>query len=688
MDSLGCIVAPLIQPGDGGKGPWMVDAAALWRSGGGRAADAAALSGAFLTALAGPDHPHGAEALAALERAGEDALLGDAARLMARLVQEAREEFAAACRRDEVLAHRAASLVDWLGRGGRPGRAEAAARLGPVFFPEGVGVRECWERRIGELRGRRAVVVEEPAADPVVDPARQLLWTANALLTIPLADADWGALTLSKGLLRDLLAVSGSRQRYWYDHPIPVGIAQENNELVVGLKALDTALAFEAARGNLAADARMPCVVSVSVTHEGLHALARRYIHEVLEQAGGLQHVEVLVFTEADCRRLSEKVLAPAAQRWLGREAESAFEVVGVDGEYGRHYSFLKAVAALWHVLGDRGVNATFKIDLDQMFPQAKLMAETGRTVLQHLASPLWGARGRDSRGLPVELGMLAGALVNQGDIQRGLFTPDVTLPTEEPTADETVFRSRVPQALSTVAEMMNRRLEWRHEDLRCCQERIHVTGGTTGIRVDALRRFRPFTPSFVGRAEDQAYGMSVLDGADGVRLASLHQAGLIMRHDKEGFAQQAMAVAAPGKLVGDYVRTLVFSAYARALPGGEAAVKEVLDPFTGCFISRLPITVVALRLGLKTAELAAAGRAEEACDILVAAGARLAGTLDLVSGSPSPLKQRLEQERHEWRLFYDTLDALEAALQRGDPCAADLRLKWCQARHSTLVPT
>ena len=58
----------------------------------------------------------------------------------------------------------------------------------------------------------------------------------------------------------------------------------------------------------------------------------------------------------------------------------------------------------------------------------------------------------------------------------------------------------------STVAEMMAR-YDGAPQDGRArCLERIHVTGGTNGILIDALRRHRPFTPTFIGRAEDQAY--------------------------------------------------------------------------------------------------------------------------------------------------------------------------------------
>ena len=78
------------------------------------------------------------------------------------------------------------------------------------------------------------------------------------------------------------------------------------------------------------------------------------------------------------------------------------------------------------------------------------------------------------------------------------------------------------------------------------CLQRIHVTGGTNGILVDSLRRFQPFTPSFFGRAEDQAYLLSTFGRPD--RLGYVHASGLIMRHDKEGFAQEAIARAETGE--------------------------------------------------------------------------------------------------------------------------------------------
>ena len=139
-----------------------------------------------------------------------------------------------------------------------------------------------------------------------------------------------------------------------------------------------------------------------------------------------------------------------------------------------------------------------------------------------------------------------------------------------------------------------------------------HVTGGTNGILLDALRRHRPFTPSFVGRAEDQAYLLSTFGGGPlgggplgggHRRLGYAHAASLIMRHDKHELIPEAIEAAGTGRLVGDYVRILIYSAYADAI-GDRAEVKRAIDPFTGCFVSRLPVTLATLRLALRAATL------------------------------------------------------------------------------------
>ena len=541
--------------------------------------------------------------------------------------------------------------------------------------PEAVGIWHHEEPRIIDLREKRRVTITEPNPEPLKNPAQQVLFTANALLTLPSDSKPLSQQSLSDDLQLQLSAVMAEPQVYWYDHPIQVGVEPGSNEVLYGLKGLQEALDFESKHGTCESGGQLTCLLSVSVTHAGLHGLARQYLAEALGAVDPMPGLKVVAFTEDDSQELVAEILAPAAERYLGvKDAREQLSVLGVDGEYGRHYSFLKAMSALCGVLVDPRIKATFKIDLDQVFPQQQLLQETGKTAFQHLQSPLWGAEGIDAEGQPVELGMIAGALVNEGDINQGLFTPDVPFPNPQRalTLDERVFFSQLPQALSTRAEMMARYDSPQLDGTGSCLQRVHVTGGTNGILVDSLRRCRPFTPSFIGRAEDQAYILSTY-AAPGARLAYLHQSGLIMRHDKQAFAQEAIQSAQVGMLVGDYLRILYFSAYARAAGKELSAVKDRLDPFTGSFISNIPTPLTLLRFAMKAEALFQAGRSQLAVDFLNLGSQRISQALRFVG---SQLREQYEQERLGWDLYYDVLQALENGIRDGDTFAVDLRRK------------
>jgi hypothetical protein len=528
------------------------------------------------------------------------------------------------------------------------------------LFPEGAGLEDEkeQERNVEALRKKRRITIEEMNPRPLEEPAKELLFTSNVLLTTPLT-RDLDTLPISESVKQKAADVLHEKQRYWYDHPIPLGIETEKNEAVYGLGGLNRMIEREKEWGTVPADAKMACVLSLSVTHTGLHDLAKEYFSEELQKAGPFLNLDVYMITESDCRRLLDEVLIPAARHWFpeqeGGPIEGLKTVFGVDGEYGRHYSFLKAVSALWQACYDPEVKATFKIDLDQVFPQNELKHESGSTALEHFTSPLWGAKGRDSEGRQVELGMIAGALVNQDDIEQSLFTPDVRFPEGTETAEEHIFYSKLPQALSTEAEMM-----MRYDGGNHVIQRVHVTGGTNGILIDSLQRHRPFTPSVIGRAEDQSYLLSVLYSSRPA-LRYLHKPGLIMRHDKHGFATEAIEKAAVQREVGDFIRMVLFSFYARALPWSVAEIKSAVDPFTGCFISYIPFTVVSLRFSAKLADLLERGEAERAEVLLQVGGERLLEIANRYTTSENPLADLYRKEKAAWDLYYDVVDKIEA---------------------------
>ena len=632
------------------------------------AGSARLLNNGFLAALAGTGHPmYDAAANHLRQHLGSPAW-SQWSKFYLNAIAEIEAELAELCQQDPAWS-RGAKQAETLVSAGGDERSVAEA-FWAVFFPEAKGILGRETETVDLLRERRTIQIDSLNQTPVQDPLRQILFTSNVLLTTPLDGADLSGFDAE--FRQRLAEVAREPQRYWYDHPIPIGVAPEQNEILYGLRHLDEAVAAERERNPQFAG-KLVCVLSVSVTHDGLHELAAGYLRQVLAAEAPLRNLEIYAFTEAETGALIEQAVLPASARCHPETASaSSLKVFGVDGHYGRHYSFLKAIAAFWQVLIDPEIKATFKIDLDQVFPQKELAAQTGTSAFEHLQTPLWGATGRDSRGRSVELGMIAGALVNQRDIDQGLFTPDVRFPTAPLQPDQYVFFSTLPQAVSTEAEMMTR-YDMGHvpDGKDSCLERIHVTGGTNGILVDSLRRFRPFTPSFIARAEDQAYILSILDQPE--RLAYCHASGLFMRHDKEGFAQEAIAMARTGKLVGDYLRILKFSAYARVLSPGVDDIKDLFDPFTGSFISRLPVTVTMLRFALNTATLFRDGRDDEAVELMSTAIPQLEEALRFVQGEPSDLEDTFEREKEGWGIFYDALQGIEDAMDAKEGWANDL---------------
>ncbi len=635
---------------------------------------AQALNAAFLITLAGSIHPALERAKHFMARMIESSEWVEVARFYMNGINLIHREIEDVCKQDPNFVDRLRNLSEWLSnKENMNNTEETTEKIWSVFFPEANGILANTQERIKALRAKRTVNIMKLNTTPITDPAREILFTSNVLLTIPPASKSLDEIPLSDHLREKLLEIIREPQLYWYDHPIQIGIEPEKNEVLYGIRGLDAALEFERDRGNMSSDTKPICVLSVSVTHRGLQGIAKRYLEEEFLRSGSLKNIDIYVFTGADTQRIIDEILAPAAEHYLQCEdAKELLSMFGVDGEYGRHYSFLKAIAAFWSIFIQPEIRATFKIDLDQVFPQDELVEQAGASAFEHFKTPLWGAYSLDSNGKPLELGMIAGALVDKKDIGKSLFTPDVPFPKRELYLDEYIFFSALPQALSTEAEMMTRYTMDQRDGKRTFIQRIHVTGGTNGILVDSLRRYRPFTPSFIGRAEDQAYILSVLPNPD-KKLGYVHKDGLIMRHDKEVFAQETIQPAHVAKLVGDYVRILYFSAYAKVLTDDVAKLKDTIDPFTGCFISRIPTTVVYLRFGLKAASFFAAGKEDKGLEFIKIGAKRIMNALDFIRGENSVLKKYYEKERLGWSLYYDTLSAIEDALKNGDHFALEL---------------
>lgn len=534
---------------------------------------------------------------------------------------------------------------------------EIREQIWRTLFPEALYPTSsyCKDEQIKALREKRTVTVKSINQNPIESVVDEVIFTSNVLLTLPdsVETIQNGHLPLS---LKDkIYPVMNEPQLYWYDHPILLGCEPEGNELLYGLKGLAETVKHEKEIGNCPNDSRLTVILSFSVTHNGLKNVGREWVEFELSKAKDItEQLCVYLFTEDDCVKISKRVANEL--RLTDRESRQLDNVFGVDGRYGRHYSFLKAILPFWQSQVDSKKRATFKIDLDQVFPQDVLVEQSGNSCFEHLTTNLWGATGVDSEGREVELGMIAGGLVNESDISESLYYSDIPYPKDIPSGENLLFFKQYPMAISTDAELLTRYGKDGIDGINKVIHRIHVTGGTNGILAESLRKYRPFTPSFIGRAEDQALLLSVLfKSVDGSYLRYLHKDGFRMRHDKEAFAGEAIAKAKLGTYIGDLERTLLFSKYADILEGGIEKAKDQLDPFTGAFIHRAPWVNILLRLMFHHLDLIE--KDPESALILENEAAK---RLKPLFRELEELPLQVKDEKEGWDIYYNSIEKLD----------------------------
>ena len=505
---------------------------------------------------------------------------------------------------------------------------EKIRQVQKIFFPENL---LDYEKTAEDIRKKRRVRIIRKSENQIKNPYKEILITANALLTMP-EDVN----NLPDDFMKKIDFTE--KQKYWYDHPVPVDAPDSENEIIYGLTKLNESLSVET-------DEKVTVVLSVSCTHDSLNTIAKDYLREKLKNYK-LDRIKVYAFTEEDVGKMLNLIFPGDNEKY-----NNIKETIGVQGKYGRHYSFLKAVAAFWKYYVDSNIKATFKIYLDQVFDQTALKKYTGKYAFENFKDDLWGAAGTDSNGEKVRLGMIAGSLVNDYDIDKSLFVPDVKKPdSAEITYDKFIFNSQKPQYISTIAEMGTRYKRGGNPIIR-----YHVTGGTNGILVEDLIRYKPFTPGFIGRAEDQAFILSIIDKkVDGKFLRYYHNDSLVMRHDKHSLVKRTIEKSETSKMVGDYERILLFSYYVDKILNRYDYIKEELFPFTACFISKIPYLIIYFRALLKAYSLAEENDTD-AEEFLLNLADRLNNVIEHMDNEYY-YKQYLK-EKQAWEEFYNHFD-------------------------------
>ena len=143
------------------------------------------------------------------------------------------------------------------------------------------------------------------------DPAIELVLTSNILISPPL---DPDSVDVPKQFREASREFFDRQQDYWYDHPIPIDASDEENEIIYGLGNLDAAIAFEHNKGFLGSKQKIDLILSLSVTHDGMEILARRYVEYIIHTKLKLQHLNIFLFDEDLTAKLIKK-LSPENQR-------------------------------------------------------------------------------------------------------------------------------------------------------------------------------------------------------------------------------------------------------------------------------------------------------------------------------------------------------------------------------------
>ncbi len=128
-----------------------------------------------------------------------------------------------------------------------------------------------------------------------------------------------------------------------------------------------------------------------------------------------------------------------------------------------------------------------------------------------------------------------------------------------------------------------------------------------------------------------------------------------------------------------------MFSALGRTLDPDLESVKAELAPFTGAFISPMPVTLTFVRLAVTALSWAQDGRGDAAHRLFVDGVRRCDRSRRFAADE---LIEELEADRQGWGDVYDALDLLEAALEADEEWASIARSEARKVVEDTRIRT
>ena len=480
----------------------------------------------------------------------------------------------------------------------------------------------------------------------------EVMLQLNALYTVPEGDTGGSFSRLPAEMRKRAEYVSrhpGNKVAD-YDHPVPLYEEDRKHELVSCLLELDGEIRFEKEQGVLPEKHKVPVLLSVSVTHEGLDAAAGEWIEGLLESRH-YEHLQVIVLTETRIRQIKRELIShtsgsgdtsaeisdpsvPADSRDSSGPADP-WPVFSVFGKYGRHFNALKYSQLLFEQV--LGIRAGFKLDTDEGIRSRDLYTATGKTWFQTLCHPYWGGSAVDWKDVPVLLAVNEGEYINSSDIDKhgyadALRLPDVSVPNSW-SGPNMFFQKGFAHGRATAL----------YNNFMTVEEGIShtvVKGGGYGITNDGLRKAAPFTFSWVGRAEDQQFYFSGIPG--GVR--GIFHPDLRIAHYKSS-VKDAEEKTAASRFIGDMYRLIVFKRLAELMD-----VKDDIDPMPGVFAGELAQAQALFAVLMKTVEFSARGNRAAALYLLDEGVREL---LDLEHRiDQGEVEKALRGEKDMWRDF------------------------------------
>jgi hypothetical protein len=279
------------------------------------------INAAFLILLSGPDHGLYSAGKAYLDALKADEKWGDVAAFMENGAALIKGEIQSLCHEDNEFQNALEKTSIFCSQGDTLWGKESLKKIWEVFFPEGADCLLDQPEKILSLRAGRRVHVTAPNPSPIDNPSRRMLFLSNLLVTTPRDPESLERLPYSSHIIEKLKQIMAEKQRYWFDHPIQIGVPNENNEAIYGLRGLDNAISFEKERGVAQPGDKLTCLLSVSVTHGGLHGVVKDYLKEVYQSTEPFPNLNIYLFSENDTERITTEILLPAMENtWAIRK--------------------------------------------------------------------------------------------------------------------------------------------------------------------------------------------------------------------------------------------------------------------------------------------------------------------------------------------------------------------------------